>query len=263
MIINEIIDFFRDHVWAMGIAIGLTGYLIGSISTARVIYFLATGSKKYEPFKESIPHTDEKFESDLISATWITMKLGKRYGCITSILDMLKVALPTLVVKLVFTSHPYFLLIAICGILGHDYPVYYRFKGGRGESPILGALFVINWFGIIIANGIASILGYLFGSILVLRWGAYIILIGWFWYYFRDPYYVLFMVLANILYWTSMWSDLARFQELKKKKGLKFTEAEVSEFLLMGKSTGRFLDKYGLYFVLKRWFNHDDEADHR
>jgi len=111
----------------------------------------------------------------------------------------------------------------------------------------------------LIANGVASILGYLTGSILVLRWGAYILLIGWFWYYFRDPYYVLFMVMANILYWTSMWSDLARFQELKKKKGLKFTEEEVSEFLLMGKSPGRFLDKYGLYFVLKRWFKHEDK----
>lgn len=254
MIVNEILSFFQDHVWVQALAIGVTGYLVGSVSTARLIYFLATGSKNYEPFKESIPHTDEKFESDLISATWITMKLGKRFGCITSILDMVKVALPTLIVKLVFPSDPYHLLIAICGIIGHNYPIYHGFKGGRGESPILGALFVINWFGILITNGVASLLGYIFGSILVLRWGAYILLIFWFWYYFRDPYYVLFMVLANILYWTSMWSDLARFQELKKKKGLKFSEAEVSEFLLMGQSPGRFLDKYGLYFLLKRWF---------
>jgi glycerol-3-phosphate acyltransferase PlsY len=254
MIVNEIVSFLMDHVWILACAIGLTGYLIGSVSTARLIYFLVTGSKRFEPFKESIPHTDEKFESDLISATWITMKLGKRYGCITSILDMLKVALPTLIIKLVFPTYPFFLLIAISGILGHNYPIYYRFKGGRGESPILGALFVINWFGILIANGIASILGYFFGSILVLRWGGYIILIFWFWYYFQDPYYVLFMIMANILYWTSMWSDLARFQQLKKEKGLKFSEAEVSEFLLMGKSPGRFLDKYGLYFLFKRWF---------
>jgi len=251
---NETIAFLQEHTWTIAVVAALSGYLIGSVSTARLIYFLVTGSTKYEPFKESIPHTDEKFESDLISATWVTMKLGKRYGCITSILDMLKVALPTLFFKLIFLSHPFFLLAAIFGILGHNYPIYYRFQGGRGESPILGALFVINWFGILIANGVASILGYLFGSILVLRWGAYILLIGWFWYYFRDPYYVLFMVMANVLFWTSMWSDLARFQNLKKKKGLKFTEAEVSEFMLMGKSSGRFLDKYGLYFVLKRWF---------
>ena len=86
-----------------------------------------------------------------------------------------------------------------------------------------------------------------------MRWAAYILLIFWFWIYFRDLYYVLFMIAANILYWTSMWSDLARFQQLKKEKGLRFTEEEVSEFLMMGKSSGRFLDKYGLYFLLKRW----------
>lgn len=250
---NEALLFLLEHPWATAIAAALSGYLIGSVSTARIVYSLHTSSRNYEPFKETIPHTDEKFESDLISATWVTKKLGKRYGCITSILDMLKVALPTLFFKLVFLSHPFFLLTAIFGIMGHNYPIYYRFKGGRGESPILGALFVINWFGILIANGVASILGYLTGSILVLRWAAYILLIFWFWIYFRDLYYVLFMVIANILYWTSMWSDLARFHQLKKEKGLRFTEEEVSEFLMMGKSPGRLLDKYGLYFVLKRW----------
>ncbi len=250
---NDWIAFLNGHIWVSAVAAAVSGYLIGSVSTARLVYYLATGSRNYEPFRESIPHTDEKFESDLISATWVTKKLGKRHGCITSVLDMLKVALPTLLFKLMITSHPLFLLAAIFGILGHNYPVYHRFQGGRGESPILGALFVINWFGIIIANGAASILGYLTGSILVLRWGAYILLIFWFWFYFRDLYYVLFMVLANFLYWTSMWSDLARFQQLKKEKGLHFSEEEVSEFLLMGKAPGRFLDQYGLYFVLKRW----------
>jgi glycerol-3-phosphate acyltransferase PlsY len=250
---NEIVPFLQENSWAIAVLAGISGYLIGSLSTARMIYFLVTGSKEYQPFKETIPHTEEKFESDLISATWVTKKLGKRYGCITSVLDMLKVALPTLFFKLLFVTHPFYLLAAICGILGHNYPAYYRFQGGRGESPILGALFVINWFGIIIANGAASILGYLTGSILVLRWGGYILLIFWFWYYFRDPYYVIFMVLANVLFWSSMYSDLSRFQQLKKQKGLKFTEEEVSEFILMGKSPGRFMDKYGLYFVLKRW----------
>ena len=251
---NETLIYFQEHAWVTALAAAITGYLIGSVSTARLVYFLVTGSVNYEPFKESIPHTDEKFESDLISATWVTKKLGKRYGCITSILDMAKVALPTLLFKLIFTFHPFFLLTALFGILGHNYPAYYRFQGGRGESPILGVLFVINWFGILIANGAASILGYLLGSILVLRWGGYVLLIFWFWYYFQDPYYVLFMILTNVCFWSSMRKDLARFQRLKKQKGLRFTEEEVSEFILMGKSPGRFLDKYGLYFVLKRWF---------
>lgn len=250
---SDLLIFLREHPWIVAAAAAIAGYLIGSVSTARLVYSSVTGSTKYEPFRESIPHTDEKFESDLISATWVTMKLGKRYGCITSILDILKVGLPTLFFKLAFTFHPFFLLAAIFGILGHNYPLYHRFRGGRGESPLLGALLVINWFGIFVANGVAIILGFITGSILVMRWGAYIVLIFWFWYYFRDVYYVLFMILANLLYWTSMWSDLSRFRELKKREGLRFSEEEVSEFILMGRSPGRFLDRYGLYFLLKRW----------
>jgi hypothetical protein len=119
----------------------------------------------------------------------------------------------------------------------------------------LGALLVINWYGLFIANGIAAILGYITASILVLRWAGYIILIFWFGFFFRDMYHVIFMILANALYWFSMRHDLITFRNLKKNKGLKFSEEDVSDFLMMGKSMGRFLDQHGLYFVMKRSLN--------
>ena len=246
-------EFLSDPLF-IAVAVSLAAYLIGSISTARLVYFLSTGSREYTPFAEPVPHSDITFESDLISATWVTKKLGKKHGCITSILDMIKVGVPTLLVKLFIGTQPYFLLVAVFGIAGHNYPVYYKFQGGRGESPIIGALLAINWFGLIIANGAASILGYITGSILVLRWGAYVLLIPWFWIWFKDPYYVIFMVVANFFFWFSMRNDLKTFSELKKSQGLEFSEEDVSEFILMGKSPGRFLDSYGLYFVIKRMF---------
>jgi acyl phosphate:glycerol-3-phosphate acyltransferase len=252
MIMNDFLANLQNSPWIIVIISIICGYLIGSISTARVVYSMVTGSKDYSSFREPIPHTDQFFESNLISATWVTKKLGKQYGCVTSILDMLKIALPTILFKLAFTTYPFFLLVAISGIAGHNYPVFHRFAGGRGESPIIGALLVINWFGLFIANGLASLLGYITGSILVIRWGGYLILIIWFWFFFHDIYYVIFMVLANCLFWYSMRKDLVRFIELKKSRGLKFSEEDVSEFIEMGKTLGRFLDKYGLYFVLRR-----------
>ena len=253
MIMNDFILYLEESPWLVVFISVIVGYLAGSVSTARCVYWLVTGSRDYTSFSEPIPHSDVRFESDLVSATWVTKKLGKRYGCMTSILDMLKIAIPTLLFKLAFPIHPFYLLVAISGIAGHNYPLFHHFVGGRGESPIIGAILVINWFGLFIANGIASLLGYITGSILVLRWAGYLILVGWFWFYFRDIYHVLFMVLANGLFWFSMRKDLHTFIELKKKRGLKFSEEDVSEFILMGKTPGRFLDKYGLYFVLKRW----------
>jgi glycerol-3-phosphate acyltransferase PlsY len=233
----------------------ITGYLIGSVSFARIVYFFVTGKSRIEAFSEPVPHSDETFESDLVSATLVTKKIGARYGIITSIADMLKVAVPTLLAKLLFTTQPYFLLVALFGVIGHNLPVYYKFAGGRGESCIMGILLVINWFGLLLANAAATILGFITGSVLVVRWGAYVILIFWLWYYFHDWRYALFMAMINFFFWLSMRKDLARFIELKKKRGLAFTEEEVSEFILMGKGLGRALDKYSLTALFKRLRN--------
>ena len=65
---------------------------------------------------------------------------------------------------------------------------------------------------------------------------------------------MIFMVMANSFFWISMKNDLKKFQEIKKKYGDQITEEVISDFILMGKSSGRFVDKYGLYHVLKRKF---------
>lgn len=252
MIMSEAITYLTEHQWLTAILCSVTAYLVGSVSFARIVYFLVTKKSQIEHFAEPVPHSDEIFESDLVSATLVTKKLGARYGVITSVADMLKVALPTLLVKLAFPGELWFLLVALFGVAGHNFPIYYRFAGGRGESSILGIILVINWFGLIVANLAATILGFIAGSVLVIRWGGYVILIFWLWYWFDDWRYALFMLLINCLFWISMRKDLARFIELKKKRGLAFTEEEVSEFILMGKSMGRALDRYSLYAIFKR-----------
>lgn len=235
-------------------AAAATGYLFGSISNARIFHWFKTGSFKVKPINEPIPGTDLYFASDSVSATVTNINLGSRFGIYTSLLDAAKVAFPTLIFKLLIPQAPYFLVTAACGIAGHIYPIYHRFRGGRGESPIIGAMLVINWFGIIITNLAGMALGYLTGSILVMRYGWYVLSIFWYWLYFNDFYYVGFMIIANILFWTAMSKDLAKFAELKKENELSVAEETVSDFLLMGKGPGRFLDKYGLPALLKKTF---------
>ncbi|MFN8258389.1 MAG: glycerol-3-phosphate acyltransferase [Bacteroidales bacterium] len=249
---NEILDQIRENFWLCVIISSVPAYFIGSVSFARILYFFVKKSPEIGKFSEAVPHSDEVFESDLVSATLVAKQLGAKYGCLTSIADMAKVAVPALLVKTLLTAHPFYLLTAVFGIFGHNYPVYYSFKGGRGESPLLGALLVINWFGLLIVNVAATILGFITGSVLVVRWGGYILMVPWLWIYFKDIWYVLFMLVANLLFWFSMRKDLARFNQLKKEKGLKFTEEEVSEFILMGKSLGRALDKYSIYAMIKK-----------
>ncbi len=249
---NEFIVIAESHPWLTALLCTVTAYLIGSVSSARVIWYLSTGGCKIESFAEPVPGTDEIFESDIVSATLVSKKLGAKYGCITSIADMVKVALPVLLVMLALDTEPYFLLVGLFGVAGHNFPAWYGFRGGRGESSIIGSLLVISWIGYVISNLAALVLGFITGSVLVMRWGAYFLMPVWMWYHFRDWRYVVFMVILIILFLISMRKDLARFRELKIKRGSRFTEEEVSEFIMMGKSAGRMLDKYSLYALVRR-----------
>ncbi len=260
MIMNEVLAFANNHPWLTALFCSVGGYLIGTVSSARIVYFLATGKRNIEPFAEPVPNSDEVFESDLVSATLVNKKLGAKYGCITSVADMLKIALPMLLVRLAFDEQPYHLLVALFGVAGHNFPVWYGFKGGRGESSIIGSLLVTSWSGYLIANLASVVLGFITGSVLVMRWGAYFLMPVWLWFQFRDWRYVAFMVLLVLLFLLSMRKDLARFNELKRKRGSKFTEEEVSEFILMGKSPGRMLDRYSLYSLIRRVFSKGREA---
>ncbi len=251
---NDTVILLENRPLLLAFICAITGYLIGSVSFSRIIHYAVTGTADIGPFKEAVPHSDETFDSDLVSATLVTKKIGAKYGCITSITDMLKVALPVLATRLLFTDEPYYLIVGLFGVIGHNLPVYYNFKGGRGESPILGILLVINWFGLIMVNIVSIILGFITGSVLVLRWSGYVLMIFWLWYYFNDYRFAVFMVFINFFFWFSMRKDLARFIELKKKKGISFSEEDVSEFIVMGRGLGRTLDRYSLWSVLKRSF---------
>ncbi|MEE4175940.1 MAG: glycerol-3-phosphate acyltransferase [Bacteroides sp.] len=238
--------------WTIVLFSLLFGYLAGSLSFARIITVLKTRSKKIAPISQPIPGTNRIFESDSISATVISQNLGKHFGCLTSLLDMIKVGLPTFLVMYWFPEEPYFLAAALMGVLGHIFPVYHGFKGGRGESPMIGAMLIINWYGIFIANAAAMVLGYLSGSVLVLRYGWYVLMIGWYWILFHDIRYIGFMLGANILFWYSMSKDLAKYADLKQEKGLEIKEEDVSDFILMGRGLGRFFDSYSGRSLLKK-----------
>jgi glycerol-3-phosphate acyltransferase PlsY len=231
---------------------GLAGYLCGSLSFARILTLIITRSRHIPKIKADVPGTDLTFESDSISATVVSQNLGKKFGCITSLLDMVKVAVPVFLMWYLFPGEYYYLLTGLAGILGHNLPLYHGFRGGRGESPMIGAMIVINWYGIFIANVASIILGYITGSVLVMRYGWYVLMIFWYWIHFNNIYYIGFMILANLLFWLSMSGDLVRYAEMKRENDLEVPEETVSEFLLMGKGLGRFLDRYGLPALLKK-----------
>lgn len=230
----------------------LASYLVGSISFARIIRRIFAGKGRVKNIERDIPDTDLTLESDAVTATTINLELGARYGCFTSLLDMAKAAVPTGLFLYFFPGERYALVSALFVMIGHIYPAWHKFRGGRGLSPLIGALLMINWVGLLLSNLAAMVLAYLAGTVLLMRWAWMGLLIIWFAIIYDDPAYALFMVLANFLFFFSMRRELAT--GIKIGRSRKSTQEEVSEFMLMGKGPGRFLDKYGLPALLKKAF---------
>jgi len=82
-----------------------------------------------------------------IGATNTMRALGKRLGITCFILDVAKGAVPTLLAALLLIEHPMpaadawrWLAVAAAAIAGHMFPVWLRFRGGKGVATGLGAL---------------------------------------------------------------------------------------------------------------------------
>jgi len=250
---NEIIEFLESKPLLLASICGITGYLMGSISFARIVYSTVTNEKEIEFYSETVANSDETFDTNFVSASLVNKRIGAKYGCITSLADILKVALPMLAAKLLFTSEPYYLIIPVFGMIGHYLPVYYNFVGGRGETIMLGSMFVVSWFGTLFVNLISTILGFITGSVVVLRYAGYFLMIFWLCYYFNDWRYAAFMLIMILLFTFSMRKEIARVIELKKKGLLNMSGEELSEAMFMGKGIGRAVDRYGLPALFKKF----------
>ena len=78
-----------------------------------------------------------------------TLRAGnKLIGYLTLTLDIIKAIIPVIYTKIYFPDFLY--LASLCAFLGHVFPVWLKFKGGKGVATYVGILFSINiYFGII------------------------------------------------------------------------------------------------------------------
>lgn len=70
--------------------------------------------------------------------------LGPKLGALTFILDILKGILAVVVGQIIFGEYGG-LLASVFVVLGHNWPIFFNFKGGKGIATSLGVLMIINW----------------------------------------------------------------------------------------------------------------------
>ena len=112
------------------LVIGIASYLMGSIPFGLILTKLFLNKDIRE------------IGSGNIGATNALRTRNKLIGYSTLLLDIAKAIIPVIYVKF---NYPDLIYIAsLCAFLGHVFPIWLKFKGGKGVATYVGILFSIN-----------------------------------------------------------------------------------------------------------------------
>jgi len=125
-------------LWILIIVIG--GYFLGSLHGSKMAQWFSGVNVKEQGSKNS-------------GASNATMVLGWKYGALVAIIDIGKGILAVLLLSyfLNSTSFPneqivYLLfLMGAMVVIGHNFPIWMNFDGGKGTASVIGILFAIDW----------------------------------------------------------------------------------------------------------------------
>ena len=98
------------------------GYLLGSFSGGIITSRLANGPDLYMVGSKST------------GASNVQRTMGWKYGIITFLSDAAKGLLSCWIAWLITGSHMVSLIAGLCCVIGHNWPVFFRFKGGKGVA---------------------------------------------------------------------------------------------------------------------------------
>ncbi len=122
------------------IVMAIIAYAIGSINFSVVI------SKKMAGFDVREKGSGNAGSTNMLRA------VGKKAAAITLVCDILKGIVPTLIAILIGNiigeGVDKVLLVqlsCVAVVLGHTYPIFFQFKGGKGVATSLGICLIVNW----------------------------------------------------------------------------------------------------------------------
>ena len=139
-----------------------------------------------------------------IGATNVARNLGSKKGMVVGVLDFFKSFLPAVLVFQFLSLDWQVMLVSIMPVLGHIFPVWLNFKGGKGVATIFGILagffgplkflvFIVLWFLALRLINVMSLVNLIVGLLMPLG----------FWLNFRNITFALFGAgLGLILWWT-------------------------------------------------------------
>ncbi len=122
------------------VVIAVIAYLLGSVNSSVII------SKRMAAGDIRTANSGNAWDTNMART------YGKGLGILTFVCDVLKVLLAAGIAYIIIgkaefqpNSYLYLSLAGLCCVLGHLYPCYFAFKGGKGVSACTGMVLVIDW----------------------------------------------------------------------------------------------------------------------
>lgn len=154
-----------------------------------------------------------------IGATNISRNLGWKLGAFVGVLDFSKSFLSILLARALFTQNSLVLLISIMPMIGHIFPVWLKFKGGKGVATIfgiLGAYFGFPYFLAFLVLWVLAVKAVKLMSLVNL--GVALLLPLAFWAKFHAVWFVLFGILLCMVIWATHRMNIRRLLRGDEKK---------------------------------------------
>ena len=122
-----------DIVILFKILIVILAYLIGSIPTAYILFKIKKGGDI------------RNYGSGNVGGTNVIRTMGTSWGLITIMLDVLKGFIPVLISYLMYPRDLVLAaIVSVIAVLGHIFPVYIKFRGGKAISTSFGVIIGVS-----------------------------------------------------------------------------------------------------------------------
>jgi glycerol-3-phosphate acyltransferase PlsY len=117
-------------IWELSLVVG--AYLLGSVPSALFVVWLMTGKDV------------RRLGSGNIGATNAARAGGLRVGVVVTILDVAKGALPVWAMSVFHPASGWLAATMLAAVVGHCYPIWLKFRGGKGVATAFGAFLVLS-----------------------------------------------------------------------------------------------------------------------
>jgi len=229
----------------IGILSAVAGYLIGGISFSRIVTRVLAPDVDLENIRFPAADGGEGERMRAVGATTASLELGPKVGCTIGLLDILKGAAPVLAFKMLYPGEYYFLVSAVFVVVGHNWPIYFRFRGGGGISPTYGGFFVVDFIGTIVSAFAGMFLGFfVIKDIMISYMSGLWFMLLWLIIFKGDWPYIVYGFVMNIVFALALLPELKN--HIRKKRAGEIDMSAGMESFPMGRGMLKIMNFFGV-----------------